>query len=479
MPPTLADAKLDSIPIICITGQVSVPMIGTDAFQEVDIYGMSVPVTKHNFLARRAEDLADIIPEAFAIALSGRPGPVLIDIPKDVQTALVDIPNMPAAGGVAPLMRPDPELLKQAAMCINNAARPILLFGGGATAPRAARAALDIVEDFCLPASMSLMGLGVIPVEHELSLGMLGMHGARFTNMLVEECDLLLVAGARFDDRATGLMNRFCPKAKIIHIDTDAGEMGKLRAPDVGLVADAGLTLEALGSLLEKRDRTAWIARVAELKRSYAMVMDQPDAPCSPYGIIRCTAALLGNDAIIATDVGQHQMRVAQAYPFAETRQWLTSGGLGTMGFGLPAAIGAALARPDATVVCFTGDGSLLMNIQELATAAELGVNVKILLCNNNGLGLVQQQQDLFYGGRLFATRYASSVDFPRIAEGFGIPAMNLNASADPWRDLATALRAPGPCLVEVNIRAEDKVFPMVPPGAANCEMIGGERHAS
>lgn len=475
----LADAKLDSIPIICITGQVSVPMIGTDAFQEVDIYGMSVPVTKHNFLARRAEDLADIIPEAFAIALSGRPGPVLIDIPKDVQTAPVDMPNMPEAGGLAPPMRPDPEQLKRAAMYINGAARPILLFGGGATAPRAARAALDIVENFCLPASMSLMGLGVIPVEHELSLGMLGMHGARFTNMLVEECDLLLVAGARFDDRATGLMDRFCPKAKIIHIDTDAGEMGKLRAPDVGLVADAGLTLEALGALLERRDRAAWIARVAELKRNHAMVMERPEAPCSPYGIIRCAAALLENDAIIATDVGQHQMRVAQAYPFTATRQWLTSGGLGTMGFGLPAAIGAALARPEATVVCFTGDGSLLMNIQELATAAELGVNVKILLCNNNGLGLVQQQQDLFYGGRLFASRYESSVNFPRIAEGFGIPAMNLNASGDPWRDLAAALRAPGPCLVEVNIRAEDKVFPMVPPGAANCEMIGGERHAN
>ncbi|MCL2875675.1 MAG: acetolactate synthase large subunit [Betaproteobacteria bacterium] len=474
----LADAKMDSIPIICITGQVSRPMIGTDAFQEVDIYGMSVPVTKHNYLARTAEELLHIIPEAFSIASSGRPGPVLIDIPKDVQTAKLEIAELPPPGMPKAPIAPDPALIRQAAELINAAERPLLLLGGGTNHPDTAALALTLMEKCGIPATMSLHGLGVVPLEHPLSLGMLGMHGARYTNMLLEECDLLIVVGARFGDRSTGRMDRFCLNAKVIHVDTDAGEVGKLREVEAGIIADACLTLQSLLPFLSMRRREPWLDRVACLKATHGMAVKDTGNPCSPYGIIRCAASLTDSPVIITTDVGQHQMRVAQVFPFTRTRQWLTSGGLGTMGFGLPAAIGAALQHPEATVLCFSGDGSLLMNIQELATAAEQQANVKVILCNNNGLGLVQQQQELFFGGRIFASEYTHAVDFLSIAKGFGIPALNLNLSGNPEKDLENALRRKGPCLVEVGIHAEDKVFPMVPPGAANIEMIGGEHHA-
>lgn len=474
----LADAKLDSIPVICITGQVPGPMIGTDAFQEVDIYGMSIAATKHNYLVRTPEELTRVIPEAFSLAVSGRPGPILIDIPKDVQTALLDVDALPQPGAPAAPLAPDPQQVRDAAARINAARQPVLLFGGGAARPRTAALARQLMEEHGIPAAMSLHGLGVVPAEHPLCLGMLGMHGARHTNILLEECDLLVVVGARFDDRATGRLDKFCSRAQVIHIDTDASEIGKLRAAHVGMTADAALALEALLPLLTPTRRDLWRERVSRLKQDHPPHMPEAHNPCSPYGIVRAVAGLLDDSAIIATDVGQHQMRAAQAYPINRTRQWLTSGGLGTMGFGLPAAIGAALANPEATVVCFTGDGSLLMNIQELATAAEEQCNVKIILCNNNALGLVQQQQDLFYEGRRFASRFGVSVNFGRVAEGFGIPALHLNASPHPLRDLEDALRRPGPCLVELDIRAEDMVFPMVPPGAANCDMIGGERHA-
>ncbi|MDL2317131.1 acetolactate synthase large subunit [Desulfovibrio sp. OttesenSCG-928-A18] len=474
----LADAKLDSVPIICITGQVASSLIGTDAFQEVDIYGMSLPVTKHNFLVRSVEELLRCIPEAFNIAMSGRPGPVLIDIPKDVQSGVISLEKLPEPGRPEPPLAPDPLLIRRAADMCNASERPVLFLGGGACTPERSRLARMLAEAHQMPVTTSLQGLGVIPSEHEHSLGMLGMHGARCTNLILEEADLLLVVGARFDDRATGRMDRFCPRAKVIHIDTDAGEVDKLRRAHIGIIADAGLSLGALLPQLRKRDRSAWLLRVAELKRSQPLVMQGADDPLTPYGIIRCAASLVDEDAIITTDVGQHQMRAAQAYPFSRPRQWLSSGGLGTMGFGLPAAIGAALQRPEATVLCFSGDGSLLMNIQELATAADEQANVKIILCNNNGLGLVQQQQDLFFGGRLFASAYPGRVDFTRIAEGFGVPGVNISQSARPMEELRKALHARGPRLVQVDIRAEDKVFPMVPPGAANLDMIGGEYHA-
>lgn len=475
----IADAKLDSVPVICITGQVPRALIGSDAFQEVDIYGMSIPVTKHNFLVRTIEELLHVIPEAFRIASSGRPGPVLVDIPKDVQTATITFDAYPEPGAPDPSEAPCPESLHRAAALINSARKPVLMLGAGVAASGAGEAALAFAEKANLPTTMSLLGLGIMQQDHPLHLGMLGMHGARYTNMLIEECDLLIVAGARLDDRATGRVERFCPTAQLIHIDIDHSELDKLRQAAVGIRADVGTALTSLLGLVEANPRTQWLHRVQTLKTQHPLVLPGADNPLTPYGLVRCTGNLLDERTIVATDVGQHQMRTAQAYPDLHPQQWLTSGGLGTMGFGLPAAIGAALANPDRTVVCFTGDGSLQMNIQELATAAETGVNVKIVLANNNGLGLVQQQQDLFYGRRIFGSDYRIRIDFLKIAQGFGIRAVDLGASKDPWADLERALRREGPCLIHVPVAVEENVYPMVPPGAANIEMIGGEADAA
>lgn len=471
----IADARLDSVPLICITGQVPCAMIGTDAFQEVDIYGMSIPVTKHNFLVRSVDELPRIIPEAFRIAMSGRPGPVLVDIPKDMQTAIIDLPSLPVPAVPDELLFPAPKLLFDAAAMIDGARKPVLFVGGGAANPRAAKAVRYLAENFGIPVTMSLQGLGILPADHPRYLGMLGMHGARYTNMLLEECDLLIVAGARFDDRATGFMEKFCPSADIIHIDIDVSEINKLRQCKLSIVSDAALALEGLISLLRAGDRSDWLARTKDIRARHPLQLPEEENPLSPYGIIRAVASLLDDSVIITTDVGQHQMRVAQAYPLCRTRQWLTSGGLGTMGFGLPAAIGAALGNPEATVVCFSGDGSFLMNIQELVTAVEARANVKVILCNNKALGLVHQQQTLFYGGRTFASSFAVHPDFISIAKGFGFGAVNLAQTDNPMLALKKALSCSGPYLIEVPMTADAMVFPMVPPGAGNNEMIGGE----
>ncbi len=470
----LADARMDSVPLVCITGQVPLSMIGTDAFQEVDIYGMSIPATKHNFIVRSIDELLRVIPEAFAIAAGDRPGPVLVDIPRDVQVAMAELQDLPAAGTPAPMPQPDPQALARAAEMMNAAKRPLLLLGGGTSSPEASAAVVSFMEARRLPAVMSLRGLGTVPHGHELAVGMLGMHGARASNMLVDECDLLMVVGARLGDRATGRLDGFCPKTGLIHIDIDACEVGKLRIPQVGITADAAQALTALLPLLHKTDHEPWLERVAACKAEHGLRFERTEKVCSPYGIIKHVADALHGEGIVCTDVGQHQMRVAQAYPMMQPRQWLTSGGLGTMGFGLPAAIGAALAKPEETVVCFSGDGSLLMNIQEMATAVENKANVKIILCNNNALGLVQQQQDLFFEGRLFGSAFTAGTDFVRIAQGFGMPAIHLNDECNPRAVLEQALATPGPCLIEVRMSAEEKVFPMVPPGAANSQMIEG-----
>jgi len=475
----IADAKLDSIPLICITGQVPSPMIGTDAFQEVDTYGMSIPVTKHNFLVRSAAELLKVIPAAFRIAASGRPGPVLIDVPKDVQNQVVELHAWPEPG------RPDPAPafamadIAQAAELINTAARPILYIGGGVIHAGAAPLVTRLAERAGIPTTMTLMGLGAVSTDHPRAIGMLGMHAARYTNLALEACDLLIAAGVCFDDRATGKVAAFCPKARIVHIDIDPSEVDKIKTAHVGIVGDVREVLEVLLPLVEAQPRAAWLAHVEALKAEYPLQTPGADDPRTPYGLVLHAASLLDDDAIITTDVGQHQMWAAQVYPLQYPRQWLTSGGLGTMGFGLPAAIGAALAYPTRTVVCFSGDGSLLMNIQELVTAVEEDVNVKIILMNNNSLGLVHQQQDLFYGGRLFASDYQARVDFSAIARGFGMTAYDLAAATHPSATLARALSIPGPCLIHAPIDAQEKVYPMVPPGAANKDMIGGEAYVT
>jgi acetolactate synthase-1/2/3 large subunit len=474
----ITDAKLDSIPLVAITGQVPRNQIGTDAFQEVDILGMTLPVTKHNFIVSSTEELLAVIPRAFAIAESGRPGPVLIDIPKDVQAERIEVPQWPEPGTRARPRPADEDALAAAAAMIDVAQRPVLYLGGGVIHGGAAQLAVQLAEQAQLPTVQTLMALGAMPVGHPLLLGMLGQHGAPCANLALEECDLLIAVGARFDDRATGKVAAFCPHARIIHIDIDAAEIGKIKAAHVGIHAETG---EALARLLPKvapaargpSPRAEWIARIAQLKATHPQPLPRLDDPRSHFGLIRAVAACAGDDAIITTDVGQHQMWVAQSCPLMRPRQWLTSGGLGSMGFGVPAAIGAALAAPDRTVVCFTGDGSILMNLQELVTAAEEQANVKIVLMNNAVLGLVHQQQTLFYGKRLFASEFRAMPDFVAAARALGIAAVDLDGASDPLAMLSDAMSQPGPCLIHASIDAHQKVYPMVPPGAANREMIG------
>jgi acetolactate synthase-1/2/3 large subunit len=475
----IADAKLDSIPIIAITGQVPSAMIGTDAFQEVDTYGLTIPITKHNFTVRSAGELLEVIPDAFRIATSGRPGPVLVDVPKDVQTAAIEIDALPEPG--EPDARPElsREEIAWAASMINRARRPIILLGAGVIASGASDDVRAMAEKASIPAAATLLGLGAMRHDHRLFLGMVGMHAARYTNLALEECDLLIALGVRFDDRATGKAAEFCPRARIIHIDIDASELGKIKCPAIGIEADVGDAMRALLPMIDATARCEWMEEVARLRAAHPLAMPGCDDPLRPYGIVRRTAALIAADSIIASDVGQHQMWVAQAFPFARPRQWLTSGGLGTMGFGLPAAIGAALAEPDRTVVCFSGDGSLLMNIQELATAAEERVNLKLVLFNNGHHGLVRQQQQLFYGGRYHASRFRCETNFVTIARGFGIAAFDLGTSSDPASTLSDALREPGPCLINVPIAPDENVYPMVKPGGANRDMIGGKIDAA
>ncbi len=469
----IADAKLDSIPMVAITGQVPTSMIGTDAFQEVDTYGLSIPITKHNFLVGSARELLDVIPKAFRLAASGRPGPVLVDFPKDVQNERIEVSVWPEPGCADPVPEAPAGQVERAAEMINASRKPILYLGGGVVHSGASAAAVELAEKASLPTVMTLMALGAMPVDHALSLGMLGMHGARCTNLAMEECDLLIAVGARFDDRATGKVAAFCPNAKIIHIDIDRSELDKIKTAHIGIRGDVGETLGKLLPQVRQNMRTDWLARVGELKATCALQTPGIDDPRTPYGLIRAVADCLDDEATIVTDVGQHQMWVAQAYPLRRPRQWLTSGGLGTMGFGLPAAIGAALAQPERTVVCFSGDGSIQMNIQELATAAEEGVNVKVVLMNNASLGLVFQQQTLFYGERIFSSKFKGVPDFLKIAEGFGWQTLDLDAAGNPEAALAAALSVRGPMFIHASIDLREQVLPMVAPGAANKDMIG------
>jgi acetolactate synthase-1/2/3 large subunit len=440
-----------------------------------------------------------VIPDAFRIAESGRPGPVLIDVPKDVQMQAATeedphpaLPRCAEEGKTSdPLLRAarrrlcgnHPErwegpggglsaLFDRAWRLLESAQRPILYIGGGIVKSRAHHLARELAELTQTPVATTLMALGTLPHDHPLNLGMLGMHGARFTNHAIDECDLLIAIGARFDDRATGRTDRFAPGAQVIHIDVDTRELGKLRQPTLAIASDAGTALNELIARAHYRHRPAWLERVRVLRQTCPLHTPDIEEICSPYGIIRAVGHAAPCDAIITTDVGQHQMWVAQTYPFQRPDRWLTSGGLGTMGFGLPAAIGAALARPEATVICFTGDGSLLMNIQEFATLAELDLNVKIVLLDNAALGLVRQQQTLFYRKRLVASQFSQPANFVGIARAFGIPAIDLETCAAPHGALARILNVPGPQLIRVPIAAEHHVLPMVAPGAANIEAL-------
>ena len=469
----IADAKLDSVPLVCITGQVPQHLIGTDAFQEVKTTHIVETITKANFLVRSAAELIDLIPEAFRIAETGRPGPVLVDVPKDVQRELVEIDVQKLPRREARLCDvPDDDAIALAAALIARARKPVLYLGGGVVKSGGWDIARELAERGDLPTTTTLMALGALPSDHELNIGMLGMHAARSTNLIIDECDLLIAVGARFDDRATGRADCFAPHARVIHIDADRREFGKIRKPTLAIEADARLALQALLAACAPTARHEWRARVRELQQAHPCEWHAAHDLRTPYGLIQQVAALAGDEAVITTDVGQHQMWVAQAYPFARPDRWLTSGGLGTMGFGLPSAIGAALMRPEVPVVCFTGDGSLLMNVQEFATLADLQCEVKIVLFDNAALGMVRQQQHLFHRRRYVGSSFSRPTDFCQVARAFGIPALDLGASSDALAILEQAFATPGPALIRVPVSADRQVLPMVAPGASNLEVI-------
>jgi acetolactate synthase-1/2/3 large subunit len=470
----IADAHLDSVPMVCITGQVPQALLGTDAFQEVKTGRIVDTITKANFMARSAAELIDLLPEAFRIAETGRPGPVLIDVPKDVQRETVAVmPHQLPSRQPRVRVAPDSESIRVAAEMIVRAQRPVLYIGGGVIKSGAASLVRALAEAGDLPTTMTLMALGSLPEAHPLNLGMLGMHGTQAANRAIDEADLLIAIGARFDDRATGRADTFAPGARVIHIDADRREFGKIRRPSLAIESDARLALDALLQVLPSQRRETWRARVAELHAMFPQAVQRNDDPHTPQGIIRAVARLAGPNAAVTTDVGQHQMWVAQSYPLMRPDRWLTSGGLGTMGFGLPAAIGASLALPeDQPVICFTGDGSLLMNIQELATLAEHQCNVKIVLLDNAALGMVRQQQNLFHRRRTIGSSFDRPTDFGAVARAFGIPALDVGASRDPLAILSEAFARPGPALVRVPVAVDRLVMPMVTPGGSNIDVV-------
>jgi acetolactate synthase-1/2/3 large subunit len=465
----IADAKLDSIPIVAVTGQVATALIGTDAFQEVDTYGMSIPVTKHNFLVRSAAELLDVVPEAFRVAMSGRPGPVLIDLPKDVQQAGIELDALPDPGRPDPAPEAEGAALAHMARMIAAAERPLLYVGGGVVASGAEEEVRSLSLRCGIPVVCTLMGLGVMEPENPRGMGMLGMHGSRATNLAVDRADLLIALGVRFDDRATGSIATFAPKAKVIHMDIDEAEIGKIRSPDISAGCDLRAALRRLNRLAAQAERREWSTEIATLRERHPLPI--PEEASHPGNLVRSLAAIAPPDTIVTADVGQHQMWAAQWWPVRTSRSFLTSGGLGTMGFAVPTAMGAALAHPDRPVFVITGDGSMLMNIQELATIAENGLDVRICVFNNGHLGLVRQQQELFYGKRYVASRFDARPDFAAIARGFGIRGCTLDITREP-QALARALSQKGPVLLDIAIPENENVYPMVPPGKSNVEAI-------
>jgi acetolactate synthase I/II/III large subunit len=469
----IADAKLDSVPIIAITGQVPSALMGTDAFQEADTYGMTIPITKHNFLVHDASELIPTINKAFTIAIEGRPGPVLIDVPKDVQSQIIEVEKFYIEEPAKSATSTKDDIISQAAAMINASTKPVFYIGGGVMSSGAYLEIAAIAEKNAIPITSTLMGLGCMPHNHPLYIGMLGMHGARYTNHILEEADLLIALGVRFDDRATGNIAQFCPNAAVLHIDIDPAELNKIRTATLGIAGNAKDILQQIEPAVHAEKREAWIDRITHLRKEQPFNYPVEKDIFHPLNLIRAIGSLAPENAIITTDVGQHQMWTAQAYPFMQPRTFLTSGGLGTMGFGLPAAIGAALANPKRKVICFSGDGSILMNIQELATLAELNLNVTIVLLNNGHLGLVRQQQELFYNGNYIASKFDIQPDFAAIAKGFGIVGVDLGKASDPHTALQNALESQRPCFINVPIDHKEMVTPMVPPGKANIEMIG------
>lgn len=473
----IANAYMDSVPIVAITGQVATTLLGTDAFQEVDIFGISMPVVKHSFLVRSVAELAETIHEAFHIARSGRPGPVLIDLPKDVACASLSSDagaghGLRSATGPIPsavLPRPDARHLHIARDLIKSSRKPLVYAGGGIRIADAARELRAFVEATRIPVVMTLQGLGSVPAEHDLALGMLGMHGTKAANLAVQSCDLLICIGARFDDRVTGKLAEFAPHARVIHMDADPAEVSKLRAADCPLLGDIKVMLNFLHETPEIDEWTNWcLSNKAEFAPRY----DAPGEGVYAPKFIRSLSERAPGDTYITCDVGQHQMWVAQHYQFSRPSQHLTSGGLGTMGFGLPSAIGVKLAYPQATVISVTGDGSFMMNVQELATLKRYSIPVKIVLFDNQALGMVRQWQELFFNERYSEVDLSDNPDFVQVAEAFGIKAFRVDKNDDVESAIDRLLNSDGPILLHVPIDPRANVWPLVPPGRSNSQMM-------
>ncbi|QFI56560.1 acetolactate synthase 2 catalytic subunit [Aeromonas simiae] len=463
----LAEALLDSIPLVAISGQVPCSAIGTDAFQEVDVLGMSLSCTKHSFMVTNVEELPEVIAEAFAIASEGRPGPVLIDLPKDVQLANFS-PRTPLAAVNQSESLPMGEL-EQARALLAAAERPLLYVGGGVGMANAEAALRDFAAATGMPGVTTLKGIGTLDPDSPVFLGMLGMHGTKAANYAVQMCDLLVVVGARFDDRVTGKLEAFAPHARVIHLDVDAAELGKRRAADVGITTHLNLVLPALARPLSIGP---WRAHCAALARDHAFDYAHPgDAIYAPALLHRLSDRLPSN-AVVACDVGQHQMWVAQHMRFDNPRNHLSSAGLGTMGFGLPAAIGAKMARPEDEVVLVSGDGSFMMNVQELGTIRRAGLKVKMVLLDNQRLGMVRQWQELFFEGRYSETNLSDNPDFVTLAAAFGIRGETITCKAEIEPALDRLLAHDGAYLLHVAISEEENVWPLVPPGVANHKMM-------
>jgi len=469
----LTDAKMDSVPIMVISGQVPTTAIGTDAFQEADVFGITIPVTKYNALIKHADEIADIFEEAWVMLTQGRPGPVLLDFPKDVQVQ--ETSNIQGKVKLAERFLKKPAIqgdLEKFAEALNKSQRPLLYVGGGAILSGASQEIKVIAEKGMIPVTCTLKGLGAFPGSHILSLGMPGMHGTVAANKAILECDYILSLGARFDDRVAGVPNDFAPNAVKAHIDIDPVEFNKRVKVDYILHGDLKEVLQALIPFIEKKDRSDWVKHLEEYKNKYPLEFEDSNEVIKPQRFLKRLYEITQGKAIVSTDVGQHQMWAAQYYLFDEPNRWITSGGLGAMGFGFPAAIGAAVAKPNDLVISISGDGSFQMCIQELATVRQYNIPVKIVLLNNNFLGMVRQWQELFYNERFSESEYQFNPDFIKIMEAYNIPGKRIEKPSQIDEGIKFLLSENGPTFLEVVIPAEEKVFPMIPAGKSQRDII-------
>jgi acetolactate synthase-1/2/3 large subunit len=477
----IQDAMMDSVPTVFITGQVRTDLLGTDGFQEADVLGITMPAVKHSFMIGHPLEIPRVLHEAFYLARSGRPGPVVVDIPTDLSRA--DIPYEPVTDvhlpGYQPTTEGNTKQIRQAAKALAAARRPVIYAGGGVVNANAAAELVELVTCDRFPVTCTLMGLGAFPAPHEQWLGMLGMHGTRTANYAMDEADLICAIGARFDDRITGKLSEFAPRAKFIHIDVDPAEISKNVPAHIPIVGDAKSILaklvaeyRALGADPGRLEE--WWQRIGAWQERHPLRYDDStDNEIKPQYMIQALYEATGGDAIVTSDIGQHQMWAAQYYHFDRPRRWINSGGLGTMGFGLPAAMGAKVGCPDQQVVCISGDGSFQMNIQELATCAEEGIDVKTFIMNNGYLGMVRQWQELFWDRRYSQVARGQWPDFVKVAEGFGATGMRFTDKATLVADMREALNTEGPVVVDVRVTAEENVYPMIPAGSAAREMEG------